>query len=259
MRVRDALFTGSMVIGLLEDRKTQTRRVMNRLLRFGPITEFGPSDTRGYDWQFRDKRLLWNDLRHDALLEVLPYQVGDLLYVREAWKTFACLDKVKPSELPVNDVSGAGVLYLADGTWRSLSANGERCKCRVREITPIFGRYRPGMHMPRWASRITLKVTDVRVQRLQDISEKDAKAEGVCAWVESQAKYPWGDISDPLRHLMVKNTFGNAKTAFECLWDSLNGDRNAGIYAWDANPWVIAVSFEVIKANVDTVLSEVAA
>ncbi|EFO33804.1 PmgT [Roseibium sp. TrichSKD4] len=258
MRVRDTLFTGSMVIGLLEDRKRQTRRVMNKLLRFGPITEFGPSDTRGYDWHFRDREMRWHDLRHDKLLKVLPYQVGDLLYVREAWKTFVSLDKVKPSEL-LNDKRGAGILYLADNAGLSLSANGERHESQVREDLNAFGRLRPGMHMPRWASRITLKVTDVRVQRLQEISEKDAKAEGVCAWVESQAKYPWGDISDPLRHLMVKNTFGNAKTAFNCLWDSLNGDRDAGIYAWDANPWVVAVSFEVIKANVDTVLSEVAA
>ncbi|EFO33963.1 hypothetical protein TRICHSKD4_1085 [Roseibium sp. TrichSKD4] len=135
MRVRDTLFTGSMVIGLLEDRKTQTRKVMNKLLRFGPITEFGPSDTRGYDWHFRDREMRWHDLRHDELLKVLPYQVGDLRYVREAWKTFVSLDKVKPSEL-LNDNRGAGIQCLADNAELSLSENHERRTSRKAEAAP---------------------------------------------------------------------------------------------------------------------------
>lgn len=113
-----------------------------------------------------------------------PYgQLGDRLWVRETWG--AC--------------AGSPV-YRAD----------DNATC------PDGGRWKPSIHMPRWASRITLEVTGVRVERLQDISEEDAIAEGV----PEQRGDPW---------------------AFQCLWDSINGARER--CSWAANPWVWAITF----------------
>lgn len=144
--------------------------------------------------------------------------------------------------------------YLRDGTWRPICIKffpGDRLY--VREAfcprlgypAPIAkphyradddrpewrGLWKPSIHMPRWASRITLTVTEVRVQRLQEISEADARAEGVTQHRYGTARNPsWTDY----------------KTSFEWLWDSLHGPD-----AWAANPWVVAVSFTVDRRNID--------
>jgi hypothetical protein len=111
--------------------------------------------------------------------------------------------------------------YAADGSWVKA--------CRLPDPSPE--RYRQGvlasMFMPRWASRLTLLVTDVRVQRLQDISERDALAEGVA-----------------LAGLAGVEPVG----AFALLWMSINGPD-----AWAENPWVAAISFDVVRANIDQV------
>jgi hypothetical protein len=95
-----------------------------------------------------------------------------------------------------------------------------------------WGKPKPGMHMPQWASRILLEITEVRVERLQDISEADAKAEGCDPW-EDLAGVPGVTVGDRLQ---------NYRLAYRHLWDQING---AG--AWDANPWVWAVSFRRIN------------
>ena len=99
---------------------------------------------------------------------------------------------------------------------------------------PSGTRWRPSIHMPRWASRLTLTVTDVRVQRLQEISEEDARAEGA---------YPceggWSYGGSPLAGT-------TARGAFYCLWNSLHGPD-----AWSANPWVCALTFTVDRRNID--------
>lgn len=153
-----------------------------------------------------------------------PYAVGDRLWVREAWRTSVGLDKLPPSRM---ERPGAGMgwplWYRADQgavTWRG-----------SREGGPAFvnpGRARSAIHMPHWASRLTLTVTDVRVQRLQDISEEDAKAEGV----KGNAGGPWGCEG------LVEDFAG--------IWDSLHGPG-----AWDANPWVAAITFISHRANID--------
>tara|TARA_R100000789_G_scaffold64101_1_gene60697 strand:- start:123 stop:680 length:558 start_codon:yes stop_codon:yes gene_type:complete len=108
-------------------------------------------------------------------------------------------------------------------------------------------RLRPSIHMPRWASRLTLTVTDVRVQRLQDISEEDAWAEGCKRgdpWDNGLGYFP-AEEPDPsgIGHV----GWDYAKEWFEDLWNSLHGPD-----AWGANPWVYAVSFDVQRGNIDT-------
>jgi len=176
MADRPILMSGPMVRALLDGRKTQTRRVITRLLRFGKITEFGPSDTRGYDWHFRDKRMLWNDLRHQELLPYCPYgQPGDRLW---------------PSE---------------------------------------------HRFMRRADSRLTLQLTDVRVERVQDIKGSDLMDEGAPPYLD-----------DPETGERV---FGTRNT-FAVIWNAINAKCG---YGWDANPWVWALSFTVIRANIDQI------
>lgn len=137
-------------------------------------------------------------------VDLLPCAPGDLLWVQESWSDQDCCK--------------GEVLYrataIADGLLRD----------EVAET-----RWRPAAQMSRWASRLTLEVTAVKVERLNDIGEADAQAEGV----------PWQDCWPSYRQ------------SFESLWT-----RNHGQDAWDRNPWVAATTFAVRKANVDDLLSQ---
>jgi hypothetical protein len=239
MADRPILFSAPMVRALLDDRKTQTRRVLTKLRRFGQILEFERSDTPGYNWHFRDRQMRWHDLRHAELLSYLPFAVGDRLYVREAWRSAAPLDDTSPGEM--DDLLFPPLRYDADGrveNWR---------EWRGHDV----GRFRQGMHMPRWASRLTLIVTDVRVQRLQEISEADAIAEGLEYDID-------GDVDGDGRHIVIESWraadylpwLRDPIEAYADLWDQLNGARG---YGWDANPWVVAVTFTVERRNIDQV------
>ena len=165
----------------------------------------------------------------------LPAIVGDQLWVREAWRTFISLDAMKPADLWPRDGKGAGVAYEAGGGM-SLSAGGERygdCGLVTRADIAAFGKLRTPIFMPRWASRITLTVTEVRVQRVGDISEADAEAEGMKPTTCANVVYE-GD------------GFPSYKSAFGIAWNSIHGPD-----AWRRNDWVAAISFEVRKGNID--------
>lgn len=211
MNVRPISFTGPMVKALLDGRKTQTRRVLKNVplrgaehdARWNPHV-LRPGGACPNEWTFWDGPSHGPSLYHS---ERIRFEPGDLLYVRECWRCFHQLDGTKPRDMPQDSF----VQYEASG--------------------PVFdegvsGRFRADIHMPRWASRLTLKVTDVRVERVQEISEADAKAEGVS------------------RSASRRN--------FEALWDSINAARGFG---WEANPWVVAISFTVIRQNVDEYLN----
>lgn len=240
MTDRPILFQPAMVLGMLREvetpgaGKTQTRRLPTRLLRFGKITEFGRSDTAGYDWHFRDKAKRWHDLRHDELLKVLPWQVGDRLMVREScwlygrWREIGTNDKGKPKR--TFDLIGRTVAYDKPGEIAYWGGG------------PGFS-HRPGIHMPRWASRLTLTVADVRVQRLQEIGEADCLAEGIFrlerkSWLNDK----------PLYGLRESEGHDTAVGAYNHLWRAINGDGS-----WAANPWVIAVTYRPELRNIDDV------
>jgi hypothetical protein len=120
------------------------------------------------------------------------------------------------------------VIYAADADWST---------------NKTVGRFRQGMHMPRWASRLTLTVTDVRVERLQAISEADALAEGVVQHRDGYFEVPG------VRH--PNKDFGalarvTAREMYAALWDVINGSG-----AWLADPWIVATTFEVALRNID--------
>jgi hypothetical protein len=218
MKTRPIPFTGEMVRAILDGRKTQTRRVCKSVLGIGQITELERSTTPHYDWIFRDKRLRWNDLRHEEMLERCPHGApGDRLWVRETWAANSLMDGTPPRDLR----RIASVWYRAGGDSRYwYGAAGP-------------GRWRPSIHMPRWASRITLEVTDVRVERVRSISEADCIAEGL-------ALHPTADgWPSPA---LVGSLFDEAPRAYQNLWDSINGKKPG--CSWADNPWCWCVSFK---------------
>lgn len=195
MKERGILFSAPMVRALLAGTKTQTRRAIKPAP--DAMTPIGPV-------RFTEK-----DRRAGRLGVMIPCSygmVGDRLWVRETHL-----------ENPVLGLIG-GVVYRADGT---ANATGGL-------------RWRPAIHMPRWASRITLELTEVRVERLREISEADARAEG-CAASPTPDTYA-GD-----RGRLVVDDAQTAKGSYAALWESING---AG--SWDANPWVWALTFKGI-------------
>lgn len=232
MKERPILFSAPMVRALLDGRKTQTRRVVKPQ----------PNDGLGQMVHLGDAEWGWDDGDLSGLWRC-PYGVpGDRLWVRETCQAeelskppveraatrkerqaFGRTKVIQLEELDGYD----GVRYLADDHWSKIDntpAAGEAWS----DLYHYRGRGRggigntvPPIHMPRWASRLTLQITDVRVERLRAISEPDAMAEG----------WP-GDAGDvwPIGWYAV-------------LWDSINGRDPAK--RWFANPWVWAVSFEV--------------
>lgn len=207
MSEKPILFSGEMVRAILEGRKTQTRRVVKPELVSIWDEPRGAADVAaGYPWVELDGE------KYKAV-ELCPYgRPGDLLWVRETW-TCPGYEKWKPSEIP----SGMNIRYRA-----------------TNEKPYQSYTWRPSIFMPRWASRIILRVTDVRVERVQDISADDARAEGICLDTWNLHQSYDGTISMSLA----------AVQEFRSLWDSINATRG---YGWDVNPWVWVVEFEVVK------------
>lgn len=260
------LFSASMVHANLEGRKTNTRRELTSLRGFGKVTEFGLSDTPGYDWHFRDSGMRWHDLHHDELLPLLKAKVGDRIWVKETHAiTRTTLDYETGGEQadyeweerdygPAKDyLDGdprggccASIYYKADGEdahpselYPCIGFKGE--VLRKAEI-----RWRTSIHMPRWASRLTLTVTDVAVERLQEISEVDAIAEGIerhkSGWMPYSTAFYDGDGVTPA------NYHRDPRESYRQLWNKING-----FGAWEANPWVVVYRYTVERRNIDAV------
>ena len=218
MKDRPILFSAPMVRALLDGSKTQTRRVVKPKAA-EDLEWFGGKDGADDDRKtneilcqrsVEDGLQIWNfDYPEEgSVVIVFPYgQPGDRLWVREAWKAHTTFDNLPPRDIPQTHV-----WYMADKGYKAES------------------RHRQGMFMPRWASRITLEITSVRVERLQDISAADAQAEGIV---------PDGDggwhLADT-RHYM-----GDPISSYASLWEYINGPDS-----WEANPWVWVIEFKVV-------------
>jgi len=148
------------------------------------------------------------------------------LWVREAWN-FLGTDMMRHGR--THSTQDGVVKYLADGERRTINTKWRNVEVWMARKPQS----RPSIHMPRWASRLTLEITGVRVERLNDINEADAIAEGVTA-VSS------GGVT--LFTTTGVNCFQTAKDAYAALWESINGPGS-----WDANPWVWVVEFRRIE------------
>lgn len=229
MKERPVIFNGEMVRAILDGRKTQTRRVMavqpesNQfgLLRITDSTK--RSDIGQYHWAESNAT---GTHQRSALFSCPFGQVGDRLWVRE---TFAVLGNEDgcPIDWDGNLIKGdekkAARIYKAS-CWQE-PGNYGLWSIPDRD-TQYEGTWRPSIHMPRWASRISLEITSVRVERLNDISEEDAKAEGVKA-----------GVCPGHEHMMHQ-------VAFSELWQSIYGEES-----WRANPWVWVIEFKQVSAR----------
>lgn len=220
MTDRPIIFSAPMVKALLARRKTQTRRIVKDAPEFFGS---GRPEDRWSDlgsWGWRDEHLsVWRSLRDGYLPVGLQFASGDRLWVREAWRTWAHDDEKRPAAIEPG--FPRVVRYEAD---EALSS----------PVHPRFvpGRLRASIHMPRWASRLTLHVTEVRVQRLHEISREDAIAEGLAlAWNAPEEFWRW----PPPHHAGL---WLSPIAAYRALWNHIHGAD-----AWDANPWVAAITF----------------
>ena len=230
-------FKPEMIRAILEDRKTQTRRI---------IDPQPSGDVIRYGWAV-SKGATWDDTYGN--LGSLKYWAGDRLWVREAWRAELTWNTLRPHDIPTE----AALWFEADGAQRN---NGLGAKFK--------GKIRHGMFMPRWASRLTLIVEDVRVQRLQDISEKDAIAEGILTGVWSDVIPALDDPADATAYAPNRPIYSapgddsehyvcmTAREAFERLWNMVHGNGSIYSGAWADNPWVAAYNFRVIRANIDS-------
>lgn len=229
MKARPILFSGPMIRALLEGRKTQTRRIVKPSVKGCTVGAYtgGPNGTEPVNVQ--EDGDPWTDIQ-------CPYgQPGDLLWARESW-TF---DDIGPDM--------CAVVYKADDTRMWMPHGGKE---------PKSMRTHPGMHMFRWASRLTLRIKAVRVERLNAISQKDAEAEGLLIFNEDDANLYYSGIAanaDTWFEYPEQWHLDDPIAAYRDLTNSINGPDH-----WDKNPWVWVVEFEVIQANVDRVLKEAA-
>lgn len=230
MKERAIPFNAAMVRATLEDRKTQTRRIVKDQTIGENYSHTLPDGRVHLEWLGEPNcgNGVWDVPKHSMQIES-PYGViGDRLWGREAWRVSKKHDATAPRDLPVRTMT---VMYEAGGH----AANYENGWTVFNEESidaPWIGKYRSSMFMPRAFSRITLEVTDVRVERLQDISEADAQAEGVPRDTE------------PCDHIRQRcediGCLGQTHKASFCnLWCDLNG-----IPSWNANPYVWVVEFK---------------
>lgn len=154
MKEHPIIFNAAMVRALLENRKTQTRRP----IRPQPIRI---NDCFDGTWEWKEEDHYYDNLTlADMLRGHCPFQAGKKLWVRETWHAARQYDELKPSLLPI----GSTLWYAKDCCSHGWASRGKK---------------RVSIYMPRWASRITLEVVRVRIEQVQDITEADARAEGV--------------------------------------------------------------------------------
>lgn len=212
MKDRPILFSGPMVRAIREGRKTQTRRIVKEqrhplgysIKPYGVAQEFSGGT--------------------EAIR--CPYgQPGDWLWVKETWRTCDSLEHCKPSNLR----PGAPVEYRAGGH----NVNGFQGEPLIG-----MGRWRPSIFMSKWMSRLILEIVSVRVERLNDISDEDSKAEGIHQIAHGRSGYYYSAFNkepDP-------NNWCHPGSAYKELWESINSPGS-----WDLNPWVWVVEFKEVK------------
>lgn len=201
------LYNTEMVRAILDGRKTMTRRLIKPQPQTGAVVEY--NENKGIYWSW------WMDGdKHFAPKDGIkkpPYNPGQYLYVRETWYLTDCLGLQN------------GYIYKASVDERQLRI--------LEKTTGIIPKWRPSIHMPKEVARIFLKVTDVRAERLQEITLDQIYKEGV------QTEYPY-------------QLNGEEKIyAFRNIWDSTIKKQDLKEYGWDGNPWVFVISFDRMEVK----------
>lgn len=223
MKERPILFSGPMVKAIIEGRKTQTRRI---------VKPHPPLESDN-DASWPDaKAALWRNSKQYAR-DCCPYgQPGDRLWVRETWAD------TNGESGPMISYRAGGDRFLVEDSYPVDYSRYPGCQftmwCGDLRRGEDGHKWRPSIFMPRWASRITLEVTGVRVERLQSMPRQDAIAEGIeptmcCSGIECGCQGK--PVDDPT-------------WAYQDLWDEINGKGS-----WAANPWVWVLSFRNLDAD----------
>jgi len=237
MTERPILFSGPMVRSILEGRKTQTRRIIKNQppADVAPITvsRYQPTVIDRYGDEAPGEEIFGAYSDDGTWGCKSPYGAsGDRLRVREAWRSISELDAHSGARIAEMCIDAgytkpwAPIQYEADGQ----RANWEHTSTPPHDGEPRAGRYRHARFLPLWATRITLQITDIRVERLLAISETDAIAEGVTIEDRHMEGYCCGAERPP------------GIRAFRDLWTSINGPES-----WEANPFVWVVTFRRIS------------
>ena len=266
---------------IIADTKTQTRRLMTPQPAFlqhhewrGKLVYEG--ENRRWCWKQHTYENIWDfGARNEdrkQLAKLSPYGVvGDRLWCKETWQTGSSLDKLIPAA-----IGGRSIDAGYSRPWAPLRFVADDRQCNsdtLRDFGDAFGKERNALFMPRWASRLTLEIVEVRVQRLQEIAASDACSEGAAAVLDpghplrAQCYAKRGTWTGNERH-DVDGPFAGAVDAYATMWDAINGKRRRReelflgdpgytvdrpwravvdeSAAWAANPWVWAVSFRRI-------------
>lgn len=243
MRDHPILFSAPMVRALIAGTKTQTRRI----LKPQPY----PLEGRPGFWNASGVvggRICISD--RDLLNLHRKPKPGDRIYVREAIRA---VDDQDTYDFQIEYIADGDRYKVAEHDDRSSDAYGKWWNLLAyRSDDPDLtgGKIVPPMHMPRWASRITLIVEDVKVERLQDISEEDAIAEGVVK-AKVPFEYDVGDIDQDWYAVPGFDDPGTGISAvdmYATLWNGINGEGS-----WQSNPWIVAYSFRRIMGNIDQI------
>ncbi|HBW3459119.1 TPA: hypothetical protein MEY84_003586 [Klebsiella pneumoniae] len=235
MKERGMIFNADMVRAILDGRKTQTRRIVKG-------TDGAVKFCKEWDINGEEIFVVLGEKDHTGMNPVLgaiscPFgAVGDRIWVREAYRFPASLDDVSPTGVGEMAVATgyrkpwAPTFYEFTGTF-SDGWKGFETPPKVSDA----GKLRPSIHMPRWASRILLEITDVRVERLNAINEHDAQAEGVARlrggfWKHYQPGWTQHQLS--------------ARGSFVTLWKSIYGEES-----WNSSPWVWVIEFKRVEGG----------
>ena len=202
MKIKPILLNTEMVRAILGGRKTCTRR----------LVRFLPGENPQWTGYIRDGLMLYNG-KNEPCIRKAPYQPGDILYVRETWQYLYELDGNEQI------IEGTGKYYYAATDTIPFDTYVDASGV-THERVP----WHPSIHMPKEAARIWLKVTDVRVERLQEMWASDVPKEGI--------------------FFTKPTTADGMLQAFADLWNSTIKKSDLGSYGWDANPWVWVIEFE---------------
>ncbi|HAS7881639.1 TPA: hypothetical protein I7566_05175 [Vibrio cholerae] len=222
MKVVPMIFNTDMVKALMAGHKLVTRRPAKNLSFSERVGFIVGEWAYGIGWNLRET--MNNCIRSKSAK--CPSKIGDLIYVRETFRLFNHSDECGCSDYCSCPPSGTPVYFATCG------GDSE-------------SKWKPSIHMPRAASRITLKVNDVRIERVQDITEEQCWKEGV---EHIDGQFDIHQLSEMAK--TFDGTFEDAKALFACLWDSIYQN-------WKENPYVWVIEFEVIHQNVDKYLESV--
>ena len=228
-RVLPILFNTEMVTAIPDERKTETRRVVKYKYsntemkmhkdKYGERLIEIQKDVEGETYGKNPDGSTWHKLL-GYIEPKSPYQPGDILYVRETWAFIPCIECRREGSCDRFPFSYEDKDSVSEGCYiyRAEHAEPER-------IT-----WRPSIHMPKEAARIFLKVTGVRVERLQEMTLNDFLNEGI--------SIPYEAFNDP------DNAYMQSKKRFIYIWNSTINKKHHDLYGWDANPWVWVIKFE---------------